>query len=732
MSYIIKSVVRGKGNRIHKYVKRTGSKGNYKYWYKMPDGTLSMKDDAHQKSGQKDHARRLVVASHREKKDMGNTAGKIQNAIADHTGLEASEVRNIRRNLLHKKKKAREKAVAEGRDVAAAEKHVHGYDDHHIVESVTPVTDRERDEVPAGRPSLRDTTGPTDETVPVGPVHDTSTEASELRIAAQGRAIAGPKFRKAAFENKMDEIGPEDVKTGTGRNPTRFVHLGGDKFMKISRMANSAGSSWVINNYLYEKKPHGFSPVGGGPVGSEAIDQGLYARTFAESEGGRNNLIAAKVEFRNHFGVTSEPSGDRQVDDVLATAERHIAEDAAPSLVVGTDAERNKARIAELRAKLKDDHDFELPSSKPLADPEAASVQESVERVEEAMERTRTTSSPESHALSEVDENFEETEVAIEEAEEAQTTGANPYLDRAKANFATAKDSFMAGSEKNKKRADLVSHFLNALSEGKTTEDEILTYIKSIDGFQRLRGLSAVKDGLNAMTSYSMDEILTNPPVDPEVERMKRGYGQKQFERMKDYIKDSWMQNNPDAPPPYPTFGDVKSWSEHGGDKPSWAGRTRLAMPESVFNAAPKKGGKPQYPPTWMPINMMPTWNYIVAKAGEASPYGATVNPSNIGQVPVYQEGIAIASIRKYIIRRGGADQLTDIPSAKLSEMSLSHEDIFRSMALTDEQIKKIISIKHIPLTDLVPIIDEEMKAEASKMSKSYIIPKDIYKAKRG
>ena len=46
----------------HKYVKRTGGPGNYKYWYKMPDGTIKQGKEEDVEHGKKDHARRLLIA----------------------------------------------------------------------------------------------------------------------------------------------------------------------------------------------------------------------------------------------------------------------------------------------------------------------------------------------------------------------------------------------------------------------------------------------------------------------------------------------------------------------------------------------------------------------------------------------------------------------------------------------------------------------------------------------
>ena len=119
---------------------------------------------------------------------------------------------------------------------------------------------------------------------------------------------------------------------------------------------------------------------------------------------------------------------------------------------------------------------------------------------------------------------------------------------------------------------------------------------------------------------------MNNPRIDPEVERMKRGYAAKQFARALLYLKPSWIQANVGAPPPFPTFGDFKSWGEHGGTKPEWAGTTRLAMPKEMFDAVPKGAdGKPKYPPAWMPIHMMPIWNYAYTKMGSDDAYKALI-----------------------------------------------------------------------------------------------------------
>lgn len=51
--------------KAHKYIKRTGSPGNYRYWYKDPStGKLVAGDREDQKKGMLDHAKRLAIGGH--------------------------------------------------------------------------------------------------------------------------------------------------------------------------------------------------------------------------------------------------------------------------------------------------------------------------------------------------------------------------------------------------------------------------------------------------------------------------------------------------------------------------------------------------------------------------------------------------------------------------------------------------------------------------------------------
>lgn len=100
MKFVIEksNYIRSGGRGMHKYVKRTGTPGNYKYWYKLPDGGLGTISDEHQEQGRRDHARRLMIAHLKGKTNLGERARDIQAEVARRTGSDR-DLRNIWRNF---------------------------------------------------------------------------------------------------------------------------------------------------------------------------------------------------------------------------------------------------------------------------------------------------------------------------------------------------------------------------------------------------------------------------------------------------------------------------------------------------------------------------------------------------------------------------------------------------------------------------------------------------------
>ena len=58
---------------------------------------------------------------------------------------------------------------------------------------------------------------------------------------------------------------------------------------------------------------------------------------------------------------------------------------------------------------------------------------------------------------------------------------------------------------------------------------------------------------------------------------------------------------------------------------------------------------------------------------------------------------------------RGGSDQLIDIPAAKIAEAGTSYDKIFKSVSLSDSQLKEIIKNKIIDPVGLAYVIKQEI-----------------------
>lgn len=70
---------------------------------------------------------------------------------------------------------------------------------------------------------------------------------------------------------------------------------------------------------------------------------------------------------------------------------------------------------------------------------------------------------------------------------------------------------------------------------------------------------------------------------------------------------------------------------------------------------------------------------------------------------------------------RGGVDQLVDIPKSKLSEVGISHADIFKAQEVSDDQLKKLFATKMIDVAELTGLIEKDLGKKVKK-SISYII----------
>lgn len=679
-----------KSLRSHKYVKRTGSPGSYKYWYKMPDGSIQSPDE-HQHQGKVDHAKRLLAGQNVHH-------AMSTHDIAAHTGLDHDKVTSAKRNL------ARAGTTWEGRTFAG-----HGYNEHHMKEAAH--YDTSTPEYHAHAAASHGETHHVTEPTPAAPAAAPEAPARRPRrprtprAAPEAAASAAPEAPAAPAEHH--HVDHTDEAPATSRE---------NQFSSVARV---------------RLRDHGFTQQPEDGSGLEAWSRTTstgHTQTLIR-EDGKTRLSVASRSGTNIFSG----SGHSELNDALNEAESYHQERVrrakspaatpapeTPEAPAAPAAPDNSARIAKLRAKLAAEHGLHLGETSPSA-PTAERAAKAA-----AIARQSSPSAPHAAAVHAAAPDLAEADRPIQRMETAQAAGHNPYVQRASEIFHNIQGSIKP------ERAAIAKYMFQAIDHLKNTsqplnEANLLKEYKRLSG-TTVRGLSTVGTEFERATFTTLEEVLGNAPVDPEVERMKRGYGAKQFARMKPFIKQSWHDANPGAPPPYPTFGDVKSWTDHGGVKPEWAGNTRLAVPEEVHNAAHKGAdGKPKYPPAWMPIHMMPAWNYVMKKAGDDTPYQARNVAMQgdrlaLGNQAEHQEGMVIASLRKYVQMRGGPDQLTDIPGSKLSEVGLSHADIFKSIDphdLSDKALKKMLKSKIVDPIALAPFIDETIK-EMKPVKKSY------------
>jgi hypothetical protein len=124
--------------RPHKYIKREGGPGSYKYWYKMPDGTVSAPDEL-QEQGKAEHIRRLIALKAKTE-ESGEYRYKYSD-IARTVGVPVKKVHEHATNMHSMGKRKglegeRHKVIAGG----------HDFDEKHLTESTRrPDTDEYKD-----------------------------------------------------------------------------------------------------------------------------------------------------------------------------------------------------------------------------------------------------------------------------------------------------------------------------------------------------------------------------------------------------------------------------------------------------------------------------------------------------------------------------------------------------------------------------------------------------------
>lgn len=751
----------------HKYVKRTGTPGNYKYWYKLPDGRIVSQEDAataHGHSseemgnhGKKDHARRLIIS-----KLKGHHAMSHEQ-MASEVGITTKRLREHISNL----RQAGRRAKPDAEEHAL---HGHDYEEHHLHEGHKDIAHPEyeghvrahADAAEGSAPSRRGGSRPRRSAPAASPAPTPAREAAPRPAPSRASAPAPTppptaiaEGDKAALHSKIKDAingltsGVERVEGAEihsdGSLEVLFHHDKGDGEIFEPRDGEEdddfpefVGRTKVINA-VKAKLGEGFS------VSAHDHEKGMFSVVIKKTRAAAP--APAPVAAAD---MASPPRPRRPRTPQVPTSERTPL-GVAPAAPAGPSKEALAAARARLARARSEAATEASPAPETRQRAEEASRRVAARQAQEAMQSS-SPASEEARELGRSEPAFAESERPITEMLEAQRRGENPYLKRASDIFHNI------SSDLKPERKAVCDHVFAAIDALKAAgqpinEANLVNKYKDLSG-KRIRGISGIAEDFEKGTFMTLDEVMGNAPINVEVERMKRGYAARQFARCKPFLKESFTSANPSAPPPYPTFGDMKTWTEHGGTKPSWAGSTRSAVPREVYDAAVKSpDGKPQYPPAWMPLHLMPVWNYVAKKtlAEGGSPYATQavttdqqgmVKKRDVGSQAAHQEGMMKSALRKYVVMRGGAENLVDIPHSKLAEAGMSHSDIFKSDGELD--FDHILQHKIVDPVGLMKAVKQEMKGQVQKswslvidterpgvnFQKSYVVHSDIHKAK--
>lgn len=659
----------------HKYVKRTGSQGAYKYWYKLPDGRVAEGNDAQQKQGRVEHVKRLIA---------GKRAGRhtlSHDRIAAITGHDADNVRSVASNM------ATRGEIRED----------HQMDESQHSDVTSPDYQRHVEQ------------------------HAGSSGSSDSATAAPARSST-PRPRRSRGVERGRGLEPEGAPTGDAA--------------AASTPAHPAASARPTD-----------APAGGDrPAAGAASSPAAPATPAVDPREARKKELLGKLK-RDHGVDLTTPAA-------AATP---------PDSAEGPTGSPEEAATARRMSKRLQAAATAPPEAMPSATPAAPAARPAT-----------SSTTPGGQELMRFDPDFAASETATQKMIEQQEQGANPYIVKAADIFGRIM------GDVQEPRKTKVRNMLNALVKAQResqehgtamSKDLVLAHYKAAPGNERARSLP--ESDFEAATFHTADEVIGNQPIDPEIERMKRGFAAKQYARMKPFLSATFAAAHPDGPPPYPTYGDLKGWGDHLGDtgetRPDWAGGTsnmragqKKAMPKEFFDSIPKGAdGKPAMPPMWMPLHLAPVWSYIVKSKGTGLAYAGsniTADQAEQGhgikqgrgqkiamtsQSPTDDqvaagthaaEGILVKSLRKYVQMRGGPGQLTDIPRTKLPE-GTNMQDLFRSDAATagddgmDKELQRALTTKIIDPVELMPFVMKELGVKLPKEKAAASAEKPVKKS---
>jgi hypothetical protein len=707
--------------RPHKYIKREKRGDKWVYWYKLPDGRIVSSDEEGQESKHKgsivEHAQRLVAGALLGKHSM------TTDQMARHLGhgYNVPKVDSIVANFYKRGKKVLERR---GEDVSTEA--MRGRRREVAILALNELGLFSEDEMAEAHAD------PSSKTE--GQMSEYEERANRIQAELDRRAGESPAPRRTrsrspserhaerVAEASATEVNPEISTTPEQHSEERLYEKEGGGAMPLRDVSPGPGENPRYGGVDIDGNFRALSPEGkilGATFDTRAeLDAYLESVDGEDSEGQvqgetRDERVARlKQELKDEFSIDLDAIGEESAQE---------AQEEPASVSPATQAQEEEERTWN-EAIQQIGRDMPLISETPMA------IGRDVEQRNE-----QATDIDSMDSLEVADPEFAQADEAITAMVREQAHGGNPYLRRAKEIFERIQDDLKP------ERRQIVNHIMQAIEElgSDLNEQSLFEKYKQISGRRRIRGLSGIGADFGKAAFMTLDEVINNPPVDVEVQRMKHGYPMKQFLRMKPHLKSSFLEQSPSAPPPFPTFGDLKGIR---GDKPAYVGpNNRTSMPEAVYNSLPRDTrGNAIIPPAWCPIHLMPAWNYMVKQQEKknggpldvtdrrikAQVYGgdeamlsnnqATYDPQTRGT----KDGNFVNALRKYVKFRGEGN-LVDIPKSALSSQNLTHDDIFKS---EEDDMQKILTTKIIDNAALMPFIKEEMK----KFKKSFSLYVDL------
>lgn len=729
----------------HKYIKRTGSPGHYKYWYKNASGVLVSHDDETSHNGAKrEHLKRLIAGKLRGVHSMSNAEMIAQ------TGVDAEKFRQIKSNLTsggrsgHMSYDDNELHEAKHSDVGSDEyaRKIEGLKREIESRGETP---RSRTSSPAraGRSRTAAAASPARSTPAAAASPSTPAAPTESAAAKKEREkkekIAAGRARLASMYSTDLEAMYKPAAPAPAAAPAKPI-----KPLTSAQLA----SARRIDAEIAEEDAEGENLRGRTSATAEAsapreMDADEVHRNIRsavdsvsrQGNGGRSGVERHEIDSSDGgFSILFHHDKD---DGVMFSARDGEEDDDNPDFIG-----RQKV-IDAVKAKMGPgykvdayDHEkgmFSVDVKKiatAAAPAPAATATAAQSQAREATAAARAElASPQTAALHTASPELASADAPIAKMVKDQAAGKNPYVERAKKFYDKIK------GDMKEERKDSLKHFLSAietaghgasLSAVKAAYKTIQTAAGTGDS-----AWSKVTKHVESGLFHAPEELIGNPPVNVDMERMKRGFGRMQFERMKPFLGDAFKSAHPNAPAPYPTFDDLKTWDQHGS-RPDWANRkkpdgtpsgnahTTRAVHEDFHKSLPRGAdGKVLNPPGWLPLHMMPVWNYVASQdAAEAYNSGSLnsneLNPETQKLTLKNQagrfDGHLRNSLRKFVQMRG-ENSFADVPSYSHGEQ-IDQARMYKSES--DAGFHRVMTNKVIPMAEFIKFMDEQSQTKKS------------------